>query len=146
MCVWVYSRGRPISYPAWWIQLFCGWISFGCLAVFPRHKGRKTASLFFLFVYWATLVINRFDSTNIPELGDWLELFVVLTHWSFFCRSRKTADQARFSTFYDELNNQKRKTSSKVQLENVIDPKGNLPPHRRLFVSLVYKTKIPTDP
>jgi hypothetical protein len=36
-----------------------GWITFGCLAVFPRHKGKKNISLFFLFVYWVALVINR---------------------------------------------------------------------------------------
>ncbi len=48
MWMWVYSRGPPIPYPAWWIRLiFCGWSSCGCLAVFPRLKGRTNVSLFF---------------------------------------------------------------------------------------------------
>jgi hypothetical protein len=51
------------------IQLFSGWSTCGCLAVFPRLKGKKNVSIFFLCDY---LVLNRYVvyvSTIIPELG-----------------------------------------------------------------------------
>jgi hypothetical protein len=53
---------------------FCGWSAWRCLAVFPRLKGRKNVSLFFLFDYLTGLICDT-RSTIIPELGGWLELF-----------------------------------------------------------------------
>jgi hypothetical protein len=44
------DAGCPFFHPAWSIQLFCGWSSCGCLAVFPRLKGKKHSSLFFLWL------------------------------------------------------------------------------------------------
>ncbi|XP_046453936.1 band 7 protein AGAP004871-like isoform X10 [Daphnia pulex] len=35
MCV--YSRGLPSSYPTWRVQILFGWITWRCLAVFPRQ-------------------------------------------------------------------------------------------------------------
>jgi hypothetical protein len=60
------------------LTYFFGWSTFGCLAVFPRLKGRTNLSLSFLFVYLVALIINRgiVRSTIIPELCcRWQELF-----------------------------------------------------------------------
>ncbi len=75
MRVWGYSRvWGPFSYPAWWIQLFSGWST--CLAVFPRVKGKKNVSLFFLFYYllFVDVGYKSWRRGIIPELGR-LELF-----------------------------------------------------------------------
>jgi hypothetical protein len=66
MRVWVYSRGPPFSYPTW-IQLFNGWSTCGCLAAFPRLKGRVKYSLFFLLII--DLLIRDMWSTIIPEVS-----------------------------------------------------------------------------
>ncbi len=55
MWVWVYSRGRPFPYLASSfirLQLISGWSNCGCLAVFPRLKGRKNVSHFYNFWLW----------------------------------------------------------------------------------------------
>jgi hypothetical protein len=81
MCVWVYSRGPPFSYPAW-----CTFNSSAagalveCLAVFLRLKGRTNVSL--LFPFW--LLIGGVDFKS--SVYDWydysrarrLELFFLL--------------------------------------------------------------------
>jgi hypothetical protein len=74
--MWVYSRG-PFTYPSWWIQLFCGWSPFGCLAVFPRPKGRTNSSPSFFFDNLVVLILNRCGvwSTIIPGPCSWLKLF-----------------------------------------------------------------------
>jgi hypothetical protein len=56
MCVLVYSRGHPFSYLIYWIQLVFGLGTCGYLVVFPRLKGRKHSSLFFLFDYFVAFI------------------------------------------------------------------------------------------
>ncbi len=77
-----------------------GWSTCGCLAVFPRFKGRTNSSLFFLFDCLVALIMNRdtVRSRIIPELCVWLELFPLagtvfvysirlnnLLRWGLFC-------------------------------------------------------------
>jgi hypothetical protein len=54
------------------------WSPCGCLAVFPRLKGRGNVSLFFLFYYLVALVVNSdtVRTTIIPNqaICGWLEL------------------------------------------------------------------------
>jgi hypothetical protein len=103
MWVWVYSRG-PFTYPSWWIQLVCGWSTFGCLAVFPRHKGRKTVSLFLLFDYLRALIFKplrsmEYDCSWAMQLAEtFLSRCFRFSRWGFMLTCRTTADQACFCT------------------------------------------------
>ncbi len=71
--------GLPFTYPSSGGFNFsvAGWSTCGCLAVFPRLKGRKNSSLFFLFDNLVTLILNRYvlRSTIIPGPCSWLKFF-----------------------------------------------------------------------
>ncbi len=112
------------------------WSTCGCLAVFPRLKGRaKFVSILPLGVFDGIdyKSLRSTYSTIIPELGDWRELgflmSFLLTQSGFFklLTCRTTADQACFcrSLYLATLPVSKQSNSeifelSKVQLCNTI--------------------------
>jgi hypothetical protein len=134
MWMWVYSRG-PFTYPSWWIQLVCGWSTFGCLAVFPRHKGRKTVSLFLLFDYLRALIFKplrsmEYDCSWAMQLAEtFLSRCFRFSRWGFMLTCRTTADQACFCTaqFFLLVNNQIQKfeLEAKCNFEQFFTPWGS---------------------
>ncbi len=71
--VWLYSRGHPFSLLVdSALQQMDQALVNGCLAVFPRLKGRQKC-LFFLCDFWMALIVDRniVRITTIPELWDW---------------------------------------------------------------------------
>jgi hypothetical protein len=63
-------HGDPLfSYPAWWIQLFSGWSTCGCLAVFPRLKVGKTFICF--------LPLRLFDGVDYQSWLDYSRVVFV---------------------------------------------------------------------
>jgi hypothetical protein len=58
-----------------------GWNTWGCLAVFPRLKGRTQFISILLFDYYLAFIMSNrciVWSTIIPELGGWVEFFFFL--------------------------------------------------------------------
>jgi hypothetical protein len=86
--VCVYSRGSPfpLSRLAYVTLTADGAPVDGCLAVFPRHKGRKNLSFILPFwIFGMALIINRDIDTVIFELG--ILTGTVFSLLPFFVRS-----------------------------------------------------------
>jgi hypothetical protein len=132
--VGVFTRTPFSPYPAWWTQLFGGWMEhlwLWCLAEFLRFKGRKNIYLYssYLTIEWA-LIVNCYRVRLLLRYRQLLTgtdlscRFCWIGQGSFISSVRLQIRLVFFPKNISNLN-----CSIKVQLGDFIEQEGDLPPH-----------------